>query len=75
MFNVDDNNAHCYITSAEAKRVADSWPRDCKCSVSVGQQVKNCCPATNIKNKMAAKLASLETEFSKEYTLDSKISC
>ena len=29
--------------------------------LSLEQQVKNCCPAKDIKNKMAAKLASLET--------------
>ena len=42
--------SYCYIASAETKR--DSLIRGHvtldKCNVSLGQQVKNCCPATII---------------------------
>ena len=57
------SNYYCYIAKAETKRdwLIRGHVTLGKCNVSVGQQVKNCCPATNIKNKMAAKPASLKT--------------
>ena len=45
------NDLHCYIASAETKR---DW-------LIRGQVTSELLPATNIKNKMGAKLASLKT--------------
>ena len=44
---------YCYIASAKTKRdwrIRGHVTLD-KCNVSLGQQVKNCCPATNIKRQ------------------------
>ena len=72
------NKMICYIASAKTKRdrpIRGHVTLD-KCNVSLGQQVKNCCPAENVKNKMAAKLASLNEINNKpeKYTTDRKIS-
>ena len=44
-------NLYCYIANAKTKRnwlIRGHVALD-KCNVSLGKQVKNCCPATNIK--------------------------
>ena len=62
------NKTDYYIANAKTKRnwlIRGHVALD-KCNVSLGKQVKNCCPATNIKkNKMAAELASFETRIFK----------
>ena len=43
--------SNCYIANAKTKRnwlIRGHVALD-KCNVSLGKQVKNCCPATNIK--------------------------
>ena len=45
------NKLNCYIANAKTKRnwlIRGHVALD-KCNVSLGKQVKNCCPATNIK--------------------------
>ena len=51
VFNPQFINNICYIANAKTKRnwlIRGHVALD-KCNVSLGKQVKNCCPATNIK--------------------------
>ena len=47
------NNGYCYVASAETKRdwLIRGHVTLNKCNVSLGQQVKNCCPATMHKEQ------------------------
>ena len=49
--NTTNSRANCYIANVKTKRnwlIRGHVALD-KCNVSLGKQVKNCCPATNIK--------------------------